>query len=110
MGSQIACEVATSSFSLKMLRNCPSIDYDEPWLVGFEYSREDPGFSENPRELEISKDIYRHPERWGQPTRRFDKSHDVYSLGIILLEIGLWKPASYLEDKRFRETDYTERV
>jgi serine/threonine protein kinase len=86
-----------------------SVHYDEPWLVGFEYSREDPGFSENPRELDISKDIYRHPEQWGQPTRRFDKSHDIYSLGVVLLEIGLWRPASHLEDKHFHETYYTDR-
>lgn len=38
-------------------------------------------------------DIYRHPRRQGlQPETRYNMKHDIYSLGICLLEIGLWEP------------------
>lgn len=39
------------------------------------------------------KDIYRHPRRQGlQPENRYNIGHDIYSLGVCLLEIGLWEP------------------
>jgi hypothetical protein len=38
------------------------------------------------------KDIYRHPHRQGlQPQERYNIGHDIYSLGVCLLEIGLWE-------------------
>lgn len=79
-----------------------AIDWGGPWLVGFEYAREDPGFSETPGMPGLATNLYRHPDQWGQPTRRFRKSHDIYSLGVILPEIGLWMPVSKLKsDERF---------
>jgi hypothetical protein len=41
--------------------------------------------------VDVSNDIYRHPNRWGEPTSRFEKLHDVYYLSVMLLEIGLWQ-------------------
>lgn len=39
------------------------------------------------------KDIYRHPQRQGlQPEQRYNMGHDIYSLGVCMLEIGLWEP------------------
>lgn len=35
-------------------------------------------------------DIYHHPTKHDDPSSRFRHSFDVYSLGIILLELGLW--------------------
>ncbi|KAG9228130.1 hypothetical protein BJ875DRAFT_528614 [Amylocarpus encephaloides] len=74
----------------------------DPWIMGFEYAREDPGLSEDNRIIDARQEIYRHPEQWGQPTRRFHKIHDIYSLGVVMLEIGLWKPAEDLEKDGFR--------
>lgn len=38
-------------------------------------------------------DIYRHPKRQGlQLDERYNMKHDIYSLGVCLLEIGLWEP------------------
>jgi hypothetical protein len=87
----------------------PSVRLDEPWLVGFEYAREDPGFSEKVAMVDITNDIYRHPEQWGEPTRKFEKPHGLYSLGVVLLEIGHWKSTSQLEESSFRTVDYNER-
>jgi len=39
------------------------------------------------------KDIYRHPHRQGTELQeRYNIGHDIYSLGVCLLEIGLWEP------------------
>lgn len=34
--------------------------------------------------------MYRHPDKVAEPTRRFRHSYDIYSLGLVLVEIGLW--------------------
>lgn len=37
-------------------------------------------------------DLFQHPHRLcGHNSQRFTKSYDVYSLGVVLLEIGLWE-------------------
>ncbi|KAI4189039.1 MAG: hypothetical protein L6R41_001742 [Letrouitia leprolyta] len=39
------------------------------------------------------EDFYRHPRRQGrQPEERYNMGHDIYSLGVLLLEICLWEP------------------
>jgi len=86
-------------------------DLDQLWLLGFEYAREDPGFSDNPNGPTANRKsgIYRHPDRWGEPTRKYEKLHDVYSLGLVLLEIGLWKPISKLDYYAFEQVTYEDR-
>ena len=84
-------------------RKMPS-KYTEPWVLGFEFSRPEPFFSAGQADFEPSHDIYRHPERQGQPQELFKKIHDIYALGVILLEIGLWEPAIRLERNMFAHT------
>jgi hypothetical protein len=37
------------------------------------------------------KDVYRHPSRQGEhPEEEYVMKHDIYSLGVCLLEIGIW--------------------
>lgn len=36
------------------------------------------------------KDLYRHPSQQGKATTSLSTGHEVYSLGVCLLEIGLW--------------------
>lgn len=64
-----------------------------PYLVNFEYTRPENAGTVMDYDLDIEKDIYRHPERQGIPSRPFSKAHDLYALGVILLEIGLWQSA-----------------
>jgi len=47
----------------------------------------------------MENNIYRHPERQGKPQTTFKTIHDLSALGIVLLEIGLWKPAVELLGK-----------
>jgi hypothetical protein len=64
-----------------------------PFLVGFDRSRSDAGRTSGRGESIPEDCIYQHPDRWGVITEhRFSMMHDVYSLGVVLLEIGLWKP------------------
>jgi hypothetical protein len=41
-------------------------------------------------------DYYQHPAKHANPLRLYRHAYDVYSLGILLLEVGLWtKPRVY---------------
>jgi len=62
-----------------------------PYLVNFEYSRPQAGTTRLDFDNDYERNLYRHPERQGQPTTSFTKLHDLYALGVVLLEIGLWQ-------------------
>jgi hypothetical protein len=52
-------------------------------------------------------DYYQHPEKRYNPLVRYSRTHDIYSLGVLLLEIGLWKPIAAvikLPDDDFERT------
>ena len=67
-------------------------------LSGFSYSRPDTtearvGSNLTEGEYLLRWDLYRHPDYQGFGAKRnYRKTFDVYSLGIILLEIGYWQP------------------
>ena len=68
-------------------------DYEHPLVVGFEFSRDEKDRSTTERDDRLERNIYRHPDRQGPPEKRFNAIHDIYSLGVVLLEIGLWRLA-----------------
>ena len=35
--------------------------------------------------------LYRHPDALQDPTTSFTKQHDLYSLGVVMIEIACWK-------------------
>lgn len=78
-----------------------------PYISGFNFSRENSqnAFSIGPSTEKEASD-YQHPEYIGNDNPgapvRFRQEFDYYSLGLILLEIGLWKPLKHL--LRGRET------
>ena len=62
-----------------------------PVLFGFSKIREIEAESELSGDHDWEKNIYRHPQRQGlHPEDRYNILHDVYSLGVCLLEISLW--------------------
>ena len=76
------------------------IDYSDPYISGFDYSRPamNDDMTEKPPE-NASADIYRHPfvqasglRESASPASSYKKSYDLYALGVILLEIAYWKP------------------
>lgn len=69
------------------------------YLVGFEKFRADRDHSMKFGDGLWYCDLYRHPERQGsQPEKYFVMQHDIYSLGVVLLEIGLRIPFVTLSD------------
>jgi len=69
------------------------VPLDQPWIFGFDFSRPESFFSYGFMDANRDRDVYRHPNRQRQPTTTFSKWHDIYSLGVVLLEIG-WRPLS----------------
>jgi hypothetical protein len=67
---------------------------DDPYIVGFEYSRPDKeGHPSLPLDRDPKTDIYRHPNCLQEDrVTSFHKSYDIYSLGLILIEIATWRP------------------
>lgn len=70
------------------------IAWSRPYVAGFEYSRPDKTdeSSEKPDES-LPFNVYRHPSAQGTPGEKFRKAFDIYSLGVVLLEIGTWRSA-----------------
>lgn len=62
-----------------------------PYLKGFEFSRPHQGKSSGRTATDLIDNLYRHPARQGIPTETFNKEHDLYAVGVVLLEIGLWR-------------------
>lgn len=67
-------------------------DLRRPYLMGFDISRPNqPGeVSEKPLSRP-EDDLYRHPDYKGPNARSFQPSFDMYSVGVMLFEIGLWR-------------------
>jgi serine/threonine protein kinase len=60
-------------------------------LVGFEDFRSEDGKTYRSGDEQGEKNLYRHPTRQGStPQEDYVMQHDIYSLGVCLLEIGLW--------------------
>ncbi|KAI0444199.1 hypothetical protein F4803DRAFT_274439 [Xylaria telfairii] len=62
------------------------------FLVGFEKFRSEDGITYRAGDKELTKSLYIHPRRQGlAPLDTYVMQHDIYSLGVCLLEIGLWE-------------------
>ncbi|KIW42527.1 uncharacterized protein PV06_06070 [Exophiala oligosperma] len=72
------------------------------FLVGFSEFRLAEGQSYLRGDDIMARNIYRHPDRQGShPYLKHTMRHDIYSLGVCLLEIGLWFSfVDYVEDSR----------
>ena len=73
------------------------VDTGSPILSGFDYSRPDLIDEQTFRTgQKVEHDLYRHPDLLQLRTKRSQKSHDIYSLGLVLLEIAMWKPIEHI--------------
>jgi hypothetical protein len=97
---------STSVVALRRARGTENDDspdeaIDEAYLMGFDLIRADTARTtkegavkdtETPRSI-WDFDVFQHPDRLrGADSPRYIKTYDVYSLGVVLLEIGFWKP------------------
>lgn len=63
-----------------------------PFLIGFQKIRLAGGPTVYMGDSAWEQNIYRHPERQGEFLEQsYEMQHDIYSLGVCLLEIALWK-------------------
>ncbi|KAH6867268.1 prion-inhibition and propagation-domain-containing protein [Thelonectria olida] len=75
-----------------------SIAYAEPCVSGFDLARpvSQPNLTQEAYPGGIDDDFYRHPHnQLCNPSHRkypYHKDFDLYSLGIVLIEIALWSP------------------
>jgi len=80
------------------------IDYTLPYLSGFDFARPArPGeFTEQPAD-DVELSIYRHPSTLSIGSERpsYRKSFDIYSFGVILVELAYWRPI----DRVLRDLD-----
>lgn len=77
-------------------RDDGSIEYSCPYLSGFGYAR--PAFREDMTEMiseDPEADMYRHPSTHGlgpwEGRQGFKRTFDIYSLGLVLIEIATWR-------------------
>jgi hypothetical protein len=62
------------------------------YLVGFQKFRKDGGMTSRLGTSDWEQTLYCHPRRYGKnPEDAYIMQHDIYSLGVCLLEIGLWE-------------------
>ncbi|KAF1812039.1 hypothetical protein P152DRAFT_514695 [Eremomyces bilateralis CBS 781.70] len=70
------------------------------YLVGFESFRMSERRTYRQGDMNFERNLYRHPNRQGlSPIEGYSMQHDIYSLGVCLLEIGLWKTFIEYDEK-----------
>lgn len=87
-------------------------DISSPFLLGFDSSRPDQVVemsvaSRNPSSL----DLHRHPSSLeGIDRKPYCKGFDIYSLGLVMLEIGLWKILQAYYKPHYSAQRFRDRV
>ncbi|KAI4269189.1 MAG: hypothetical protein LQ337_007442, partial [Flavoplaca oasis] len=73
--------------------NSTMTDLSGPILSGFDYARPDLIDEQSFRNTKTPRqDLYSHPDLLQFRTKRSRKCHDMYSLGLIFIELALWRP------------------
>lgn len=81
----------------------------EPFIVGFDLFTE---YNVTPAEDPLQHrqvNLYQHPDAFRR-TATYRAEYDAYSLGLILLEIGLWIPLSDLWKTKYSLADFRSRL
>ncbi len=95
----------------------PLLGYDEPYFVGFGRARTD--LPQGPKNYydhqskridDINLDYYQHPVKRQDPQIRYYRSFDIYSLGCVLLEIGLWTTLSDIANPDTAANKFAEKL
>jgi len=87
-------------------------DISSPYLIGFDASRPD-----HLAEMSVasknsaSSDLHRHPKSLNGMSRKpYCKSFDIYSLGLVLLEIGFWKVLQTYHKPHYSAERFRDKV
>jgi hypothetical protein len=85
------------------------LDYQTPYLLGFDNSRPYAEPSLTPYVEDLPFDVYHHPETQELCRDDHTKVHDLYSLGVVLLEIGIWHTAEDMVSEQHKGKDKVEK-
>jgi hypothetical protein len=81
------------------------------FLLGFERFRPFKAGTSLTGDMVWERNIYRHPKRQGiKPEDEYIMQHDIYSLGVCLLEIGLWTSFVATAEQRLDSSKYTTMI
>jgi hypothetical protein len=82
----------------------------QAWITGFDYARPDDLRAEtDKRPADAETDIYRH-RLVLEGTVRYRRAFDIYSLGLVLLEIGLWMPLKNIYKAKYTYETFKLRL
>ena len=105
-------------------------DIGRPYIMGYGQSRPD-DVPESSQHGKVMKDqyfsrhhegdshvdtkpafnIYQHPDKAADPAHRFRHSYDIYSMGLVLLEIGLWQNLQASDNEGWKDSyDFRKHV
>ncbi|KIW10086.1 hypothetical protein PV08_11046 [Exophiala spinifera] len=70
-----------------------NFDCECVYLVDCDYSRFEGDKTSYYFSHDLERNLSRHPSCQGNPSESFRLHHDIYALGVLLLEIGLWRSA-----------------
>lgn len=85
--------------TILLLKNIES-STESAFLIGFDSFRMASGRTLRKGEISWERCLYQHPNRIGNSASEdYIMQHDIYSLGVCLLEIGLWEPLVTYEDE-----------
>ncbi|KAI0895928.1 hypothetical protein F4806DRAFT_75890 [Annulohypoxylon nitens] len=98
--------------------------FRNPFLMGYDYMRVEEDSTSNSDRFSLNSetrsqhqiaededqlpDFYHHPDKRTSPSRAYQYAYDIYSLGLLLIEIGLWKSLSTIVEGR--EAHLPERL
>lgn len=84
---------------------------EEPFIVGFGFARLSSAYdATEPVDNDPIYAQYRHPDVQGEERESFSKKYDVYSLGLILIEIAYWKPLRKLVSENRNASENLKRL
>ena len=79
--------------------------FTEMYLVDFECSRLDSGSTMRLVDTDPERNLYRRPEIQHENRPAFSRIDDLYSLGVVLLEIAIWQTARQIVDDNIPDPD-----
>jgi serine/threonine protein kinase len=90
-----------------------ALDFDAAFVSGFGYARPDDASAMSFDVRGSPMIIYRHPSLLasypdGQKRPRFQRIHDIYSLGLLLLEVGLWRQVGDFRKANAKPEEFVE--
>ncbi|KAK4042838.1 prion-inhibition and propagation-domain-containing protein [Parachaetomium inaequale] len=99
-------------------KNSGALRLERPYLIGFQYSRPDDNtrgqalnvFSEGFSHNGDFPELYLPAEFSGAGLRRYKRSDDVYSMGVMLFEIAFWEPVGVFHEKGQSVWDTARKV